>query len=235
MLAQNLSTRCSVCPTRPVCLAKDLDESDRGRLEEIMDPFVCVETRNYLYRAGDVASHHYHVRSGMFKTYTINSNGDEYVTGFYLPGQIIGCAQIDGKHTESAIALETSSACRLLEKNLNKLSSIGIASTLFRLLAEREVLRNRHILNLNQTRAEARVTGFLIDMSGRFSLLGRCPDHISTPMSRTDIANYLGMTLETLSRALARLVKTGVLQTTKDYIKIKQPETVQLLGLHMSP
>lgn len=224
---------CQACPTRQVCLAKDLNSPELDKLESLIQPSSGINKSEYIYHAGNQASHHYYVRSGMLKSYAINASGDEYITGFYLPGEILGCAQSDGKHSDSALALETSTVCKLAETDIQHLSKIGVATTLFTLLAEREELRNQHILNLCQARAEARVAGFLIDMTRRLIRLGRCPNHIPTPMSRTDLANYLGITLETLSRALSRLVKTGILHATKGQIEIKNYESIQLLGLHM--
>jgi len=221
-----------VCPTRKVCLANNLDDGELQRLENLIEPFDSIKQHKHLYRVGETAERHYHVRSGMFKTYAVNTSGDEYVTGFYLPGEILGCAQNAGKHTDSAVAVETSTACRLAESKIPDIASLGIGGTLFRLLGEREDRRNQHLLNLSQTRADARIAGFLIDMSQRLSRLGRCPNHIPAPMSRTDIANYLGITLESLSRTLTRMVKTEILFTNRDYIEIRQPQTIELLGLH---
>jgi len=229
---QTSSNRCSVCPTRKACLASNLDDTDLGRLANLIEPFVPITKNEYLYRVGEPALRHYHVRSGMFKTHAINTSGDEYVTGFYLPGEILGCAQSVGKHTDSAVAIETSTACKLAANKIPALAEMGVGGTLFRLLGEREDLRNQQLLNLGQTRADARIAGFLIDMSNRLVRLGRCPNHIPIPMSRTDIANYLGLSLESLSRKLTRMVKAGILSTHRDYIEIIQPEAISLLGLH---
>ena len=131
-----------------------------GRLERLIEPFVAIKQQDYLYRVGEEAKRHFHVRSGMFKTYAINTSGDEYVTGFYLPGEILGCAQQKGKHTDSAVAVETSTACKLAESKIPDLAELGIGGTLFRLLGEREDLRNQQQLNLGQTRTDARIAGF---------------------------------------------------------------------------
>ena len=215
-------------------MAAEFKDRELGQIEALFEPSMPMYRGDYLYRAGDRTDYHYHVRSGMFKTYAINTCGDEYVTGFFLPGEILGCAQLDDMHTDSAVALETATVCELAESDIERCADLGLTSAFYKRFAEREVQAAQHHLNLIQSSADARVAGFLIDLSRRLSHLGRCPNHIPTPMSRTDISNFIGMTLETLSRVISRLVKAGVVQASKNYIEILLPDSLQLIGLHMT-
>jgi CRP/FNR family transcriptional regulator len=186
----------------------------------------------YLYRAGDPADGQVHLRSGMVKTYAISAEGDEYVTGFHLPGDVLGCAQKEGRHAESAIALELSTACLLSEAAMDQLGQMGGGGLLWQQLAQRDALGVQHQINLTQTTSQARFAGFCTAYAQRLQRLGRRPDYLPTPMSRTDIATYLGMTLASLSRVMSKLQKAGVVRAARDYIEVLQPETMRTLGIH---
>ena len=152
--------RCASCPTQVACLAARLEPEQRALLPAIFSTREPLAAQTHLYRVGEPAQAQYHVRSGVFKTYAINAEGDEYVTGFYLPGDILGQFQQDGCHTESAVALETSSVCLLTDSGVSRCAENGMAGLLLRLHAEKATHQNRHQLNLKQTSAQARFAGF---------------------------------------------------------------------------
>lgn len=225
--------RCLACPTRNVCVAA---VADARQLKQLPDLFRCIEPiapANHLFHAGDPARAHYHVRSGMLKTYMINAEGDEYVTGFYLPGEILGQVHTNGRYAESAVALETVTVCELDEASVQGCAQIGLAGSLMNQLAENAGIEKRHQVNLKQTSSQARFAGFCIMMAERLQKLGRSSSHLPTPMSRTDIASYLGMTLESLSRVISKLQAAKVIQATRDHIDVLQAETINTLGLHV--
>jgi len=225
--------RCRQCPTRRVCIAAAANEDQLNRLPQHLRCIETVPSGHHLFYAGDSANAQYHVRSGMVKTYTINAQGDEYVTGFYLPGDIVGVVHSDNCHAESALALETASVCELNDEALVQLAEIGLTTALVKRLAVSANTAMRQQINLQHTSAQGRFAGFCMMFSARLSRLGRCPTHLPTPMSRTDIANYLGMTLESLSRVISKLQATKVVRAKRDHIEILKPETLKTLGLHV--
>jgi CRP/FNR family transcriptional regulator len=198
----------------------------------VLAPSPPIAQHKHVYRAGDTADHHYHVRSGMFKTYAMNTAGDEYVTGFYFPGDLIGCSHTDGVYADSAVTLETGTVCALYAQNLSELCDIGLGPAFLELLADREAQTARHQFNLTQTRADVRLAGWLVQVSERISRLGWCPNRIPLPMSRTDLASYLGMTLECLSRVFARFNKDGLIRATRKHVDLLKPETIATFGYH---
>ena len=153
--------------------------------------------------------------------------------GSIFPGDILGHAQIDGHHAESAVALETSSVCELTDAGVAECARNGLASILVRMFGEHSVQGTRHQLNLKQTSAQARFAGFCLLFSDRLAALGRSAEHLPTPMSRTDIASYLGMTLESLSRVISRLTQAGVIKASRNHIEILQPQTLETFGMHV--
>ncbi len=231
----SVESGCEWCPTRRVCLAADLATSEIVSLRGVLARSPPIAQYKHVYRAGDTADRHYHIRSGMFKTYAMNAAGDEYVTGFYFPGDLIGCAHTDGVYADSAITLETGTVCALRAHDLRELCDIGLGPTLLKLLADREVQAARHQLNLTQPRADARLAGWLVQVSGRISRLGWCPNRIPIAMSRTDLANYLGMTLESLSRVFTRFNKAGLIRATRKHVDLLKPETIATVGYHAVP
>jgi CRP/FNR family transcriptional regulator, anaerobic regulatory protein len=228
------SDRCRLCPTRSVCLASEADESQLDLLPQFFEDVGLLAPGDHIYRSGDPAQAQYHVRSGMVKTYVINSEGDEYVTGFYLPGEIIGHVHIAGAHGESAVALETTTVCRLDEESLTECAQLGLATALYRHMAANSRVEMQHQINLKQTSAQARVAGFLVTFMSRLERLGRSAKHLPTPMSRTDLASYLGMTLESLSRVISKFQSGHMIRASKKEIEILQPQSLLALGLHVN-
>ena len=191
-----------------------------------------IDAGRYLYRAGDPASCHYHVRSGAFKTCAVNAAGDEFVTGFFFPGELIGCAQRDGLHCDSAVALEVSTVCALGAGELPGLWANGFGGRLQTLMADREARAAQHAMNLVQTRADARVAGYLLLLAERLGSLGWRRDVLPMPMSRTDLAGYLGMTLESLSRVFSRFTQAGLIRATRSHVEILDLATLTTVGYH---
>ncbi len=225
--------RCATCPTQVACLAAWLEPNERKLLPAIFATTDPLPQGTHLYEAGDPVRAQYHVRSGSFKTYAVNAEGDEYVTGFYLPGDVLGHVQQDRRYVESAVALETASVCELTENGVSKCAENGFAGLLIRQHAEQALHQTHHHLNLKLTSAQARFAGFCLLYADRLSHLGRNATFLPTPMSRTDLASYLGMTLESLSRVISKLTQAGVVRATPEHIEILEPEALNELGAHV--
>jgi CRP/FNR family transcriptional regulator, anaerobic regulatory protein len=229
----NLLTQCQACPTRQLCLAAGLDRPALERLATRTKPSAPLEKGASLFRAGDNASGCFVVRSGAFKTFVISPGGDEYVTGFYFPGELLGMAgQASGTHRESASALMTSTACRVQLEDIPTLWEIGSGPSLLRLMGQAEHLSSEGRINLSQSRADARVAGFLLALSERMRRQGRDPYRVPIPMSRTDLACFLGMTLECLSRVLSRLSRAGSISATRNEITLRATQDLAALAGH---
>ncbi len=183
----------------------------------------------HLYRAGDPAIAQLHIRSGMVKTYVISASGDEWVTGLFLPGEVVGLGHSDGIYTESAVALECVSVCVLQEKDLE--TAANFPRALVRHLGNLSASQQRQQLNLRQTSAEVRVAAFFIDYSARLAKLGRDPSFLPTPMTRTDLASYLGMALASLPRVVSRFSAARILDADRHAIEIREMEALRAIAL----
>ena len=114
---------CNECSLNPVCLPLAVSGSELTQLEQIMKRGRPLKRGEHLYRASDPFESVYAVRSGAVKSYSLSEEGDEQVTGFYLPGEIVGMDGISTAHHMSSVkALETASVCEIPFDRLEQLS-----------------------------------------------------------------------------------------------------------------
>jgi CRP/FNR family transcriptional regulator len=216
-------TSCSNCRLNTICLPISLHIDDIDRLNNIVQRGKPLQRGEYLYRANDTFDSVYAIRSGAVKALTISDNGDEQVTGFYLPGEVVGLDGIaDNRYTNSVIALETASVCEIPFNRMEELSlQIPNLQRHFFQLMSREITQDQQVITLlSKSTAEERIAALLLSISSRNSRRQLSANAFRLPMSRTDIGNYLGLTIETVSRIFTRLQKQAVIQVDKKEILI---------------
>jgi CRP/FNR family transcriptional regulator len=183
----------------------------------------------FLHRQGDRYSDLLHLRVGMLKKFVLNAQGDEFVTGFIFPGEMCGIAQLGDEQAESVVCVEDSVVCEL-----DSPSEPGPIQQQFYRSIIRHV-REQGVDDLQQkvwarSSIQARFAAFCLNYSSKMTRLGREPTFLSTPMSRTDLANYLSMSLESLSRVIHSLHENGVVRAELGYIELKQMDTLKVLA-----
>ncbi|MCL4155935.1 UNVERIFIED_CONTAM: hypothetical protein GTU68_028520 [Idotea baltica] len=209
-----------------------MDLDDIHKLESVVNKGRPVERGAHIYFDNDKFEAVFAVRTGSFKTYRLTDAGTEQVTGFYLPGEIFG---MDGmatdNHTESAAALETSSVCSIPFERLADLGC-GIPSLRKNIvhLMGKEIEDDRKLIGLicNNT-SEQRMATFILSLSQRYSTRGYSSINIRLPMSRGDIASYLGLTPETVSRVLNKLRKLSLIAIDNKELEIRNMEGLKEL------
>ena len=207
-------TSCSNCQLAAICLPIALETQEMNRLDEIIQRGRPIHRGDHVFRAKDQFASIYAVRSGALKTYTVTEDGREQVTGFYLPGEIFG---MDGMgkshHTDSAKALETSAICEIPFSQLKSLSSqiSGLQNNIFQVIGNGINYDRQLITLLSKNSAEERIASLLVSISSRHSRRKLSSSAFHLPMSRTDIANYLGLTVETVSRIFSRFQKQSIM------------------------
>lgn len=192
-----------------------------------MGPFRAGE---HIFRAGDPFDSIAAVRGGMVKTYLNDSQGNEQVLGFSLPGEVIGLNAIHGaRYPCNAVALDTVYLCRFSFPRMSLLATRmpGLQAKLFSLLSA-EI--GKVALMAANHRTEARMAAFLLDLSERYARRGFSPMRFSLSMSRVEIANYLRMAPETASRVLRRLSDDGVIAVNQREMQVLQPERLAALA-----
>ena len=234
-VASVVSVGCAVCPTRNLCAARDLSSPALAELSRSISTTAPMNKGDFLYRAKDIADCWYVVRSGVYKTMTVTADGEEYVTGFYYPGEILGLdGAASGSFNESSIAITSATACTVALSNLPDIWALGAGQSLLRLLAEHDQNATLLRINLSQSRADARIAGFIKLLMDRTERLGFDPTCLVMPMSRTDLANHLGLTLECVSRVLSKWRKAGVIDTDRGTMKVLKHEELITTAFHLA-
>lgn len=210
-----LRVACSNCNLRELCLPVDLTPGEMTRLEELSNQKRSYATGDYLYRSGDRFKSLHAIRSGSFKTRVLHEDGREQVTGFLMAGEIIGLEAISTDvHTCEALAMEDSEVCELPYAKLAELSREipSLQRHLYKIMS-REIVRDQGImLLLGSMRAEERLAAFLLNMSQRNAIHGMSATQLRLRMSRLEIGSYLGLKLETVSRAFSHFQDAGLIQ-----------------------
>lgn len=218
-------THCSDCSLNPVCLPPAVDESDLEQLDNIIERNRPLPRGGLLFHQGAPFGVVYAVRSGAIKTCTVTADGDEQVTGFYLPSEIVGLDSIGNPgncYGSTAVALESTSVCAIPFTSLEELALRlpGLQHHLFKLLSA-EIRHDRQIIQLIGKRpAEERLATLLLSLSARSQRRQLPGDQLHLPMSRRDIANHLGLALETVSRIFTRFQQIGILTVNGKHVEI---------------
>ncbi|MGR9035420.1 MAG: fumarate/nitrate reduction transcriptional regulator Fnr [Gammaproteobacteria bacterium] len=214
---------CRECKISGLCLPYGLQKHEINRLAAIVKNRRPLHIDEFLYVQGDPCQSLYAVKSGSFRSYIANSEGDEQTIGFYLPGEFMGLDSLQHGHfTCTLIALETSSVCELPLSRLNELCSEipALQFQMMRTLGKEIAADHDKILALGHRSAKCRIAGFLLTLSRRYSALGFSGTEFSLSMRRYDIANFLGLTIETVSRQLADLNKCGIITVRQRGVRI---------------
>jgi CRP/FNR family transcriptional regulator len=224
-MTRSVSARCATCPTARLCLARTLDHGQLDLLAATVGSADVYDAGEYIYRLGDATDRLHVVRSGAIRTIALTPSGEEHVTGFHFAGEIFGLMGFTtGAHDDSALALDKTSICRVRVSDLPQLWSIGCGNAFLMLIGEREKMLTRQRLLLCQTRAEARVAAFLLQTGELQGRRGGSTWELYLPMRLTDLANFLGMTLESLSRTMSRMTKAGLLTRQGTAVIVHRPD-----------
>ncbi len=214
---------CENCRLHAVCVPDGLDAGERDEFIGLVFQHKRFAVGERLYRAGEAFTHLYFVKTGAFKSVMMLHDGREQITGFHLAGDMLGIDAIgDSAHPSEAVAIEEAWVCAVPYQSLMQLSRRAepVQSYVQNLLS-RELVRDQGVmLLLGRMQAEERVAVFLINLAQRFKTRGQSPNEFILPMVREDIGNYLGLTLETVSRCLSRLKKAGLIEVNNRQLRI---------------
>ena len=214
---------CQDCSLYPLCLPTGISGEELELLDRIIKRGTPLKRGEHLFQVGNPFQSIYAVRSGSIKTYTPTEDGMEQVTGFHLPGELLGLDAINtGVHPCAAKALETTSLCEIPFDQLGELSKRipSLQQQLLKIMSK-EILHDQSLLMLLGKRsAEERIAALLLSLSTRYSLRGFSPTEFNLSMSRNDIGNYLGLAVETVSRIFTRFQDEGLLTVQRKFIKI---------------
>jgi CRP/FNR family transcriptional regulator len=224
-----IKTACSNCNLRELCLPYGLNKAELERLDDLVSTRRRLKRGDHLYRAGESFDAIYAIRSGFFKTDVLLEDGRDQVTGFQMAGELLGLDGISSEHHScNAVALEDSEICAIPFSRLESLSrEIQTLQHHFHKVMSREIVRDHGVMMLLGTmRAEERLAAFLLNLSQRFTARGFSQTEFNLRMTREEIGSYLGLKLETVSRAFSRFQEEGLISVQQKHIRI-----LNVLGL----
>ena len=190
-----IKVSCQSCSLSELCLPKGMDKQDMEKLEKILDHHDRLDKDSHLYRTGDKMTGLFAVRSGSFKTFMTTHDGSEQITGFHLPGELVGLDGFsNGDYACDAIALEASTVCELPLTEFDNLCCQvnGLRGQILHLMGKEINQEHMLLMALGQMKGEERLATFLLGLSQRFKARGFSPNEFNLSMPRHDLANYLG-------------------------------------------
>ncbi|HEX7025900.1 MAG TPA: helix-turn-helix domain-containing protein [Gammaproteobacteria bacterium] len=208
---------------RPGSLLGMLSAESRTWLEQYIGRPKILQRKQRLFMSGQNSDGLYLINSGSLKAYVESDSGEEQITGFHFANDVLGLDGLEnGLHTYTVEALETVSVSRISFNVLEQL--VGRDPQLHQLLLKKisQQIGNEHmtIFMLGRMNAEQRLAQFFLKLSSVMRDSGRVADQITLSMPRNDIANYLGLALETVSRLLTRFQNSGLLKVAHRQVQL---------------
>lgn len=213
-----LKQSCEHCALSCFCLARDLLGSERTRFASVVKRRHELKLGDKLFVAGDRFYALYILHSGSAKSYLISETGEQQVTGFHMPGELVGIDGLsDNTHAYGVEILENSSVCELPMPELDRMiaSSWALRQRFLSLISRAFIEEQQMLLTLGKLNAEQRLAQFLLNMAERYEILGGSAIKFDLTMSRYDIASYLGLAVETVSRMLRRFQEEGAIEVDR--------------------
>ena len=227
-----LKVACSSCNLRELCLPVGLSDGELQRLDALVESRRSLRRGESLYTVGEVFKSLYAVRTGFFKTRVAAADGRDQVTGFQMTGELLGFDGIGTeRHTCDAVALEDSQVCVIRFTQLEALSrQFGELQRQLHKVMSREIVRDHGVmLLLGSMRAEERLAAFLLNLTQRLQARGFSGSSLVLRMTREEIGSYLGLKLETVSRAFSKFQDDGVLEVKQRQLRVLNEEALRQL------
>ena len=222
---------CHECGVRRTAICGILDDEQIVEMGRMMTQ-KWIEPGQFVVLEGDPGDHAYTVTEGVIKVFKSLVDGRVQITGFLLPGDFLGMPS-RGQFMYSAEAISRARLCVFPRRPLLDLfdRSPGLEKRLLEIVNDELTLAQDHMLLLGRRTADERVACFLLEFAERFSCAGWSVDPLTLPVGRGDIADYLGLSLETVSRSFSRLKKKGILSLpNKRQVVILEAERLNELG-----
>ncbi|MBB3227638.1 CRP/FNR family transcriptional regulator [Luteibacter sp. Sphag1AF] len=232
-------TSCATCGLHELCLPSGMNADVLARLDGAMRQKRVLGRGSVLYRQGDAARALYVVKAGSVKTYVDSADGDAQVLGFHLASESLGADALAGDvHSCTAEALESTTVCELSYARLEDMAqeAPALRRKLASVLGSEVRSAQDHLVMMGKPQAIKRLALFLHGLSDRHGRLSRDSAELKLTMSRQDIASYLGLVIETVSRLFTRMEEDGVLEVRRKTVRIVRPDRLaDLCGVALIP
>jgi CRP/FNR family transcriptional regulator, anaerobic regulatory protein len=221
---------CSECSIHRLSVCAALDKADLRELAHLSRHmhFLPGET---IFAQEEMMASFYNLQDGVMRLYKLLSDGRRQIIGFALPGDFLGLAA-SGRHNFSADAIGRVELCQFSRSAFMRFSEDK--PDLLRRINEfaiRELSQAQdHMVLLGRRSAEAKVAAFLVRWRDRIARLTGPTQTVPLPMSRQDIADYLGLTVETVSRTFTRFERDGAIEIIRGGIRILDSARAEVLA-----
>ncbi len=226
----DFSIHCQNCSFSHLCLPVALNKSEIESLDDIIERKKPLHKGDTLVATGTPFRSLFAVRTGSFKSFVTSAEGEEQITGFHFPGDIIGFDALrENTHQSYTQALETAMVCELPYDTLDQVS-VQFPKLRHQIMSfmSAEIKQDHDMMMLlNKRSAEERLLFFLHHLSRRFEERGFSGRQFHLTMTRNEIGNYLGLTIETISRLLTRFHKQGIIKVEGKLISIEDLATIE--------
>ena len=228
--SHNIKIACSNCNLRELCMPLGLNHDELDKIDNAINLRRKVKKGSLLFHNGEKFTSLYAIRIGFFKSFVASEDGHEQVTGFQMAGEVLGLDGIaSDSHTCNAIALEDSEVCLMPFDRIEEISrDIPSMQRHVHKIMSREIVRENGImLLLGSMRAEERLAAFLLNLVDRLHARGFSQSELVLRMTREEIGSYLGLKLETVSRAFSKFAEDGLVDVDKRNIRILRSDLLR--------
>lgn len=225
---------CNQCAMEPICLPIKTAQQPLTFTHQYLAKRSSSEKDHYLFKEGQALTEIYAVCSGTFKLTKFNQSNEEKVFGFRFPGELIGEDALYPKvYKQNAVAIGDSSVCRVNVKNLLACSQAipNLQLSLVELLTRQSYVSQTQFESLIAKKsAESLVAAFLLNVSQRLSLNDTPITTVNLTISKDNIANFLGLRRETLSRIFSKFQQEQLITQSKKQVNLLAIDDLQLLA-----
>ena len=232
MTPQTIKVACSNCNLRELCMPLGLSDGDVDKLDDLVTTRRKIKRGAALFSNGDRFNALYAIRTGFFKTCVATADGRDQVTGFQMAGEIIGLDGIVGdRHSCDAVALEDAEVCVMPYDRIEELSrEVPALQSHVHKIMSREIVREHGVmLLLGSMRAEERLAAFLLNLVQRLHARGFSQSELVLRMTREEIGSYLGLKLETVSRAFSKFAGDGIVEVKQRHVRIVDTDALRAI------
>lgn len=223
---------CRSCAAASYCLCCRLGQAELEAYENLSGSRRVLRRGERLFAQGDNFQSLYIVQSGSAKAYVISEDGNQQITGFHYRGDLLGVDGMEsGLQSYTVEALETSSICELSFAEFENLYAglAGLRRQFFKVIASELAREKQRMLVLGKLYAEQRLAHFILDTAAHLKNRGLTSSEFVLTMTRHDIANYLGLAVETISRLLTRFDAAHLIQVRHRQIRVLDPVRLRAL------
>ena len=230
-LFKDFQVSCENCNLDAICLPRGLSKQEVKNLSNVIKNNSVLQQGEYIYRQGDSFKGIVAIKSGTAKLVSNDNQGNEHIINMLLPGELTGFDGLNqNRHSCSAIALEVMSYCELPAEKFDHLCQMvpGIARELFKHSSE-SINESQNQIISSKLAAEEKLALFLTNLSDRLKKRGFSSLSFNIPLTRQEMGNLLGLTLETVSRMLKHLQNKGLITVQRKHIEINDLKSLKAI------